>query len=242
MAIAFDASSEGSGDAVSSITISHTTSSGSNRIMWVGVWDQNNDTVTGVTYNGVSMTQANKIRVGTGGGAEYVYLYYLVAPSTGANNVVISRSVSTNSLHGRVITFTGASQTGIPDASNTGQSNSASSLAVSVTVVAANSWVVAMMRNTNAAVASSDSNFTMRLTSSSIMIADTNGAVSAGSYTGTFNNSGGGGRWGLCMASFAPAAASGPANVKTVNDLALASVKTVNDLAIASVKTIKGLA
>lgn len=36
--------------------------------------------------------------------------------------------------------------------------------------------------------------------------------------------------------------ASGPANVKTINGLALASVKTVNGLAIASVKTVNGLA
>ena len=35
--------------------------------------------------------------------------------------------------------------------------------------------------------------------------------------------------------------AAGPANVKTVNGLAIASVKTVNGLAIASVKTINGL-
>jgi hypothetical protein len=36
-------------------------------------------------------------------------------------------------------------------------------------------------------------------------------------------------------------AASGPANLKTVNGLAKASVKTVNGLAIASVKTVNGL-
>ena len=34
----------------------------------------------------------------------------------------------------------------------------------------------------------------------------------------------------------------GPAGIKTINDLAIASVKTINDLAIASVKTISGSA
>lgn len=45
-------------------------------------------------------------------------------------------------------------------------------------------------------------------------------------------------RWGM-VTTFA---AAGPANVKTVDGLAIANVKTVNGLAIASVKTINGLA
>lgn len=45
-------------------------------------------------------------------------------------------------------------------------------------------------------------------------------------------------RWGMVTTFAAP----GPANVKTINGLAIASVKTVDDLAIASVKTVNGLA
>jgi len=45
-----------------------------------------------------------------------------------------------------------------------------------------------------------------------------------------------GSRWGVYCTY--EAGGTGPAGVKTLNDLAIASVKTINDVAIANVKTI----
>lgn len=56
MAIAFDATTTSSlGSAVTSITFSHTCT-GSNRILFVCTANNGGANVTGVTYNGVAMT------------------------------------------------------------------------------------------------------------------------------------------------------------------------------------------
>jgi hypothetical protein len=208
MAIAFDAFSEKNDNNVSSSTLSHTTGSGSNRIMWVGVWDQNNDTITGVTYNGVPLTQAVKVRRGTTGGSEYVYLYYLINPAVGTNNVVVSRSVSSNDLQFRVATYTGAAQTGQPTSTASANPDSASFAYATLTITQNNSWAVAFcMHGGNNDVNSSDPNFTRKGTLPRERYFDSNKTIAVGSYTGTFNNGGEPGqKWGLVMASFAPAA------------------------------------
>lgn len=135
MAIAFDASSQGNAIAPTT-TVSHTCS-GANRILWSAVFTTGNDTITGVTYNGVSMTQAVKRSTAS---VQYVYLYYLIAPATGTHNVVASDSGS-NNVTVTNMSFTGAKQTGVPDATgfNTG---SATVAPVSVTTVANNCFAV----------------------------------------------------------------------------------------------------
>ena len=65
-------------------------------------------------------------------------------------------------------------------------------------------------------------------------------ATAGATGTSTINYSASPLSYGAITVAIAPAA-SGPANVKTVDGLAIASVKTVDDLAIASVKTINGL-
>ena len=97
-------------DTASSITVSHTTGSGSNRLMLVGISYNNDDyeTVTGVTYNGTSLTQ-----VGTVNNSDdaRVCIYSLVAPDSGTHNVIINFSDALNdgAIAG-VVTFTGVDQ------------------------------------------------------------------------------------------------------------------------------------
>jgi len=109
---AVDSGSSGTtaSDTASSITVSHTTGSGSNRLMLVGISYNNDDyeTVTGVTYNGTSLTQ-----VGTVNNSDdaRVCIYSLVAPDSGTHNVIINFSDALNdgAIAG-VVTFTGVDQ------------------------------------------------------------------------------------------------------------------------------------
>jgi hypothetical protein len=69
------------------------------------------------------------------------YLYYLLAPTTGANNVVISLSGS-NPISAAAATYYNVKQSGQPDAQNVGNISGGSVNTVSVTTVANNCWLV----------------------------------------------------------------------------------------------------
>ena len=207
MAIAFDTTSQKTASGWTSgspVTWSHTCS-GSNRLLVVcfAVGDSGSDIVSGVTYNGVAMTRVRFATYATGTRANY--MYYLVAPATGANNITVTHSGS-SFCHGNAVSYTGASQTGQPDSSNNGSANTATSLGVATTVVAANSWVVGIFTNSSANT-NSHTNITARSDNPTIGIdiGDSNGAVAAGSYTMTEGGSGTG-NWGAIVASFSPAA------------------------------------
>ena len=143
MALAFDATAQGSTLPGDSITFSHTCT-GANRILLVGVATNGDtsDVITGVTYNGVSMTRAATV---VGGAGHRVYLYYLIAPATGAHDVVVSASDSAHSLRAISASYTGAAQSGQPDASNTNTANPGTSITTTVTTVADNCWTVSFL-------------------------------------------------------------------------------------------------
>lgn len=142
MALALDASSgHRTTTTANSLTWAHT-NTGSNRILVVGAFtDSGADDITGVTYNAVTMTQVGKRQGPTG---QWTYLYYLIAPATGANNIVASFT-GTADLAGFGISFTGAKQTGQPDASVT-NSGASSPGTTTLTTVADNSRAVVIFR------------------------------------------------------------------------------------------------
>lgn len=144
MAIAQDATSSGVVNPGTSLTYSHTCT-GSNLILFVGVrGTSTNGSITGVTYNGVAMTEV--ARVLETGGNIYNYLFYLIAPATGTNNVVVSSN--SNSLITAVsASFTGAKQSSQPDASGT--NSGASPLTTSLTSVADNCWGIMLAQDNN---------------------------------------------------------------------------------------------
>lgn len=143
MAIAFDSATAMTGNtSVTSKTFSHTCS-GSDRILFVISAVQTARTITGITYNSVAMTYIDRKQTDYGNEVE---LWYLVAPATGTNNVVISVDSASN-LTGGAISFTGASQTGQPDASSTSgnPTSGVSSYSPAVTSVADNCFAVVGM-------------------------------------------------------------------------------------------------
>lgn len=176
-------------------TFSHTIS-GSDTILFVAVSNENGGAMTGVTYNGVAMTE-----IGTGQGT--LHLYYLINPTAGANNVVATRATTTNDFHAWALSYTGAKQSAQPDAHS-----KASSLTGTVTTVADNSWGIMVARADNAGLAPS-TNSTERSTPDGYDawgVFDSNAPKTpAGSFSMVCT---GGGGVSNVMATFSPSVAS----------------------------------
>jgi uncharacterized repeat protein (TIGR01451 family) len=107
---------------------------GTNRVLIVGISYRNrdNETITGVTYNGVAMTQVGAVN---NANDAQVYIFRLVNPPTGANNLDVTWSSALN--QGAVVgavTYSGVNQT---TPTGTFASNSGSSTTPSVTVTGA---------------------------------------------------------------------------------------------------------
>lgn len=204
MAIAYDATTSGTGGTAGSISFSHTCSALSNRYLIVCCWDDGARTPT-VTYNGVAMTQILNFTTN-------YRVFGLAGPATGANTVSISWGGSGVWGNGFAISYTGISQTGQPDVTGTKVTgNPVSSNAASVTTVVNNSWAIGFGTHSNAVTAGA--NTTLRRDavinngSFRASVVDSNADVTpAGSRTLTETMSSG--EMNLQVLSFAPAVAS----------------------------------
>ena len=144
MAIAFDAASSGSVSSGSSLTFSHTVASGSDRALFVSTgYYTNTVSVTGITYNGVSLTKQRRYNDGTRAATSEVW--YLAAPDVGTYNVVITLSGAwTSNWVAAAISLTGVNQTTPIEVDNGGTVvfGSHTSHSSSVTTVTADAWVL----------------------------------------------------------------------------------------------------
>lgn len=181
--------------------------SGTDTILWVGVLAQkgsNTDYVTGVTYNGVSMTQLGQV---ANNANVRIYLYYLINPASGTNNIIVSCSASMDYIETIATYYNGANQTGVPDASVSTGPNTSTSITTTLTTIADNCWLVGMYRNEFGNF-TAGSNTTIRNSTSSQVMADSNSAQTpAGSKSMTLTFGGSVSVSGI-MASFAPSIAS----------------------------------
>ena len=153
MAIAVDNTAtfdDASYDTTTSNTISFTVGSGSNRLLIVtaSYWEDvaGTGTITGITYAGTSMTQV----VTATETAMSTYIYRLVAPTSGTNNIVITTSGATDSRKFGVISFTGVNQTTPINASNTAIASTSGPLTASLTTTVANTMLVDAASNFSA--------------------------------------------------------------------------------------------
>lgn len=241
MAIAYDAVSSGTITAGNlTATFAHTVT-GANTIGHVSVGQQNDasgNRVTGVTWNGVAMTL---VQTNVNATDDALYMWELINPTTG--NIVVTRTGTTNNGFCNAISHTGAKQSAQPDATGFNEAVT-NSLGTSVTTAADNSWAVLAAYNPEGSAITASTNSTERsaVVTYAKLFDNNTDITPAGSYSMTVTRSGGSSQFHAVMASFAPATAAGPANVKTINGLALGSVKTRNGLAVASIKSINGLA
>lgn len=133
---------QSSAEGVSSTrTITGFTVSGSDVIGFVAGWSRGSgNNPTSITWNGTSMTQIGASPLSLGAGYhDKIFLYYLASPTTGDITLTLPSS-DYNSI--MAVTYTGAKQTGIPDASNDFSQGSASTLTNSVTTTVANCWTI----------------------------------------------------------------------------------------------------
>lgn len=208
MAIALDATANGitSGGTKPNLSYNHTVT-GSNTILFVNA--ATDGLMSTVTYNSVSMT---KIGTETADGIQ-VTLWYLIAPTTGTNAVLLTPTANSN-IVGQSVSYTGASQTGQPDNSGLGAPTTTTSYSQSLSSVADNCWAVwgAIAQSTQALTEVAPT--TRRKYDTSFFgayLADNNAAITpAGNVT--FNVTSNSQKFYSIMATFAPAAAaaSGP--------------------------------
>ncbi len=156
MAIAFD-NTDGVTDGVggsSSYSWSHT-NTGSNLVLLVMFYTfksgDTTDHCTGVTYNGVSMSQLKSV----GGDTSFrIHCYGLVAPATGANTVQINFDTTIETGY-RSASYTGVAQTGLPDASTTTIASSGTGITCTLTTVADNCWTVMFVKTQGSSLVAS---------------------------------------------------------------------------------------
>lgn len=213
-AIAFDAASNGrSATSDQTLTVSHVVS-GSNRLLVVAVTTSDSidadRPITGITYAGTPLTKATSTQNNAGDfGAE---IWYLVAPSTGTNNIIITATAGITRIVGGGVSLTGIDQTTPLDATGGAQGSSGESSAV-VTTVADNAWVVDANAQNTSGGATVGTDQTERWNNIGTVLdgaSSTEGPKTpAGAVTmsWTFVSS----QWAISAASFAPSAAASTA-------------------------------
>lgn len=123
--IAFDALSGPASITSTTLTFAHTTT-GSDRILFVQGHDRVGATsqVTGVTYDGVPMIKGAQVQ---NTGDRWITMWWVIAPATGTNDIVVTASVS------QPLAFSGISYTGV-DQNNPIDGND-SSIVVSTDII-----------------------------------------------------------------------------------------------------------
>jgi hypothetical protein len=185
IAIAFDNASILSTATSTSLTYSFTVgSSGTNRMLFVGVRVTSTATPT-VTYAGASMTLVKSATFNFG--ADVNYLFALVAPATGANNVVVTVGTSSG-LVSSAVSYTGVFQSTTMD-NSTSNNTTGSTATVTLTTIANNCWTVAFTGASNSSTITAGAGSTLRSNTGQVAaMFDSNGPKTpAGSTSMTVN-------------------------------------------------------
>ena len=205
--VAFDATANSLCTSCTSLTFALTTS-GSDRLLIVGAgWGDTTGSITGVTYNSVALTSVTVVNNSSDANS---HMWQLIAPNTGANNVVISASETMSELVGGAVTFTGVDQT---TPLGTAATNSGNSTTITVTVSSATDEIVidAMaFGNTGATV---DASQTARWDRDGSVLTSGGGSTEAGAASTVMSWSlPGGGRWATIGVGVKPVSAGAAPN------------------------------
>lgn len=156
-----------------SLTWSHTTA-GTNRILFVAVFGNNpTDIITGVTYAGVPMELVNKRQVPSD---RWVYLFALINPALGTNNIIVSASGST-AIAGDSASYTGARQTNNPDVNTTNIASNQSSVSTSLTPLIDKSWTFLVAKGSGGSAPIAGTGTKLRATGNDMSIFDSDGPI-----------------------------------------------------------------
>lgn len=185
MAIAFD-SADTTPNLVNpgtSLTYSFTVGTGDDRLLIVHVWHSVMGDISGVTYNSVSMTKLAE--QADGGGSNYLDVWYLVAPATGANDVVVSKDTS-GVMVSTCASYSGVDQTTPIPTSASDNSTATTAFSADITTTETNSWVYCSLRDNVGANLTEDAPEVERVANEGNgygqHVLDSNGTVSVGAY------------------------------------------------------------
>lgn len=234
MAIAFvSAATVASGSNTGGLSGSFTVS-GANPFLLAYSWGGfGSDTTSGITYNGVALTRIGFVQCP---GDRYVSVWYLAAPATGSNTLASSGA---NLYELVAACYSGVDQSSPIDSSNTATTSGGNPFTFSTTVVATGCWLVTAGK-TNGANPTAGSGTINRVVNDA-GIFDSNGTVGTGSQSLSLSN-GTGANLGFVIASIKPAAAAGPANVKTFDGVTQSTgISTYFGNTVANTKSVNGI-
>lgn len=142
-------------------------------------------TFVSATYNGVSMTQTSAgtlVQAGGAGRSLRNTIYYLVAPSTGTNNGVITMSEPiSNGFRANYAAYSGVDQSTPEEDAQKGSTNSGLKVTLTLTASVADCWLFGVAENESGTF-NIQTTWAM-LYASSNTFGDSNGALSSGSIT-----------------------------------------------------------
>lgn len=205
--IASDSSAKGTAAPSGSFDIPMTVGSGTSRILFGGSFTSDGDNLLLTSFNSVNLTAINKVL--KPGSTQETYLQYIVNPSSGTHNYTVTATAGQGRLEGACVSYSGAKQTGVPDASSTNTGTSVTTLATSLTTVADNCWAV-LWDNDNWNPVAAGTNSTLLQDNhgpGDTALFDNSGVAPihpAGSFSMTINTSGSSANLATNMASFAP--------------------------------------
>jgi len=235
MAVAYD--SGGTQTTAATNPTFNFTITGSN-IMLIGFafYNTNADGVTGMTWNtSENLTKDETVHFTTG--SQYGYLFHLASASTGTHALTGAAGAANMRIDGA--SYTG-SHTSLDAHTQNTQDNTAT-ITCSITTGAANTIIVAGTINNNGDASTSSDGNVRQHSGTGFSLVD-KACASSGSNSVANSGAGFGATvdWAYVIASIKPPPV-GPTNVKTWDNVAIASVKTVDDVAIASIKSIDGV-
>ena len=168
MAIAFDSSAFNSWTTWTTHRLDHTCSWTNRILFWSWLALSSSDTVTWVTYAGISMTQCWYVAAWT----ERIYMYYLINPPAWLFSIYATTSSSTT-IYWQSTSYTWVRQASQPEASNTQGYLTQSNMSTSVTTLTNNAWLVWVFRSSTAATAAAWTTFRAWV-NTTIQIGDSN--------------------------------------------------------------------
>jgi hypothetical protein len=170
--IVFDNGTSGTSTTNNAVTVSFTSGTGANRILFVGAQVYTvGDVITAMTYGGVAMTRISYTDEPSG--RESVF-YVLRNPLPGANNLVITRT-STTQVDYVVAQYSGVNQDVNFD--GTAKVGSGNSITANPTKTRSNSYLI-IHGQTNGGTITAGANATLTVNGTSQVIADNQGATS----------------------------------------------------------------
>lgn len=184
-AIAID-SSVSLGNSGTTVSATSYVSTGSNIVLVCGIL-QNSSTAPSGTYNGGSITFGSGTNAALGNPSYYVFIGTRAVGSGVTGNISITGGAGTSDIWGDCATYSGASQSGVPESGENGAETASNPYSPTTTTTADNAWLVSYAYDTDGTPSTAGASTVIRRTNSAagiVQLFDTNGAKTpAGSHS-----------------------------------------------------------